>query len=283
MPDPATAGRLSRLLARGRGALVGGSRRRGWAALAHGVRVDFPVTVYLAWRWWVSVAAANIVVSGAMMLYLREHPERLSRVISSDAASPAGRARLQRLLLRTSGPRICRAGLDEQRGRHRHLPVSRSDRCWRAVDPVAERRQSGRGRGSDARRGQVRGLLRPHPAARAARADRGLRGRGHRAANRLVLDRAGRPSPCSGVGRGRPGHRGGRPGAGRRAGGLGGHRGLRDPLRPADRGPDRYRVCRRAGLPELRLRTRPSRCSRGRDRATLPSTSAKRYCRSHDR
>ncbi len=85
MPDPATAARLSRLLARGRGALVGGSRRRGWAALAHGVRVDFPVTVYLAWRWWTSVAAANIVVSGAMMLYLREHPERLSRVISSDA------------------------------------------------------------------------------------------------------------------------------------------------------------------------------------------------------
>ena len=83
MPDPATSARLSRLLARGRGALVGGSRRRGWAALAHGVRVDFPVTVYLAWRWWVSVAAANIVVSGAMMLYLRDHPQRLSRVISS--------------------------------------------------------------------------------------------------------------------------------------------------------------------------------------------------------
>jgi uncharacterized membrane protein SpoIIM required for sporulation len=82
-PDPATAARLSRLLARARSALVGGSRRRGWAALAHGVTVDFPVTVYLAWRWWVSVAIANIVVSGAMMLYLRDHPQRLSRVISS--------------------------------------------------------------------------------------------------------------------------------------------------------------------------------------------------------
>ena len=64
--------------------MVGGSRRRAWAALAHGVAVDFPVAVYLAWRWWVSVAVANILaIAAAMMLYLRDHPERLSRVISS--------------------------------------------------------------------------------------------------------------------------------------------------------------------------------------------------------
>ena len=82
-PDPATAARLSALLGRARGAIVGGSRRRAWAALGHGVTVDFPVAVYLAWRWWVSVAAANIAIAAAMMLYLRDHPERLSRVISS--------------------------------------------------------------------------------------------------------------------------------------------------------------------------------------------------------
>jgi uncharacterized membrane protein SpoIIM required for sporulation len=84
MPDPAIAGRLSRLLSQSRSSIVGGTKRAGWAALGHGVTVDFPVAVYLAWRWWVSVAAANIVVAGAMMLYLRDHPERLSRVLSSD-------------------------------------------------------------------------------------------------------------------------------------------------------------------------------------------------------
>jgi uncharacterized membrane protein SpoIIM required for sporulation len=82
-PDPATTARLSRLLGQARSAIIGGSRRRAWAALAHGARVDFPVAVYLAWRWWVTVAVANVAVAGAMMLYLREHPERLSRVISS--------------------------------------------------------------------------------------------------------------------------------------------------------------------------------------------------------
>jgi uncharacterized membrane protein SpoIIM required for sporulation len=84
-PDPATAARLSRLLARARAAVVGGSRRSGWAALAHGVQVDFPVAVYRAWRWWVGVAAANVVIAGAMMIYLRNHPERLSRVLPSEA------------------------------------------------------------------------------------------------------------------------------------------------------------------------------------------------------
>jgi uncharacterized membrane protein SpoIIM required for sporulation len=84
-PDPATTARLSRLLAQARAAVVGGSRRSGWAALAHGARVDFPVAVYRAWRWWVGAAAANIVIAGAMMIYLRDHPARLSRVLSSDA------------------------------------------------------------------------------------------------------------------------------------------------------------------------------------------------------
>ena len=42
-PEPELVARLSRLLARGRAAAVGTPRVRGWAALAHGVVVDFPV------------------------------------------------------------------------------------------------------------------------------------------------------------------------------------------------------------------------------------------------
>jgi uncharacterized membrane protein SpoIIM required for sporulation len=82
-PDPAVAARLSRLIASGRAAVVGNPRRRGWAAFAHAITVSFPVAAYQTWRWWAGVAAANVVVSGAMMLYLRDHPSRLSKVIPS--------------------------------------------------------------------------------------------------------------------------------------------------------------------------------------------------------
>ena len=84
-PDPVTAARLSGLLARARAATVGGARQRGWAALGHGITVDFPVAVYLAWRWWCAVATTSTIVSLAMMFYLRDHPERISRVLSSSA------------------------------------------------------------------------------------------------------------------------------------------------------------------------------------------------------
>ena len=50
-PMAALTARLSRLLARARAATVGTPRVRGWSALARGVTVDFPVTVYRTWRW----------------------------------------------------------------------------------------------------------------------------------------------------------------------------------------------------------------------------------------
>ena len=84
-PDPTLAAWLSSLLARGRAATIGGSRTNGWSALARGVTVSFPVALYTTWRWWVGMAAASLSVSAAMMLWLRSHPERLSRLISSDA------------------------------------------------------------------------------------------------------------------------------------------------------------------------------------------------------
>jgi uncharacterized membrane protein SpoIIM required for sporulation len=75
---------LSGLLARARAATVGESRVRGWAALARGVTVDFPVAVYRTWRWSVGMIVANLAIATAMMLWLRAHPGRLDRVLSSD-------------------------------------------------------------------------------------------------------------------------------------------------------------------------------------------------------
>ena len=82
--DPALAAQLSRLLSRGRAAAVGEQRVRGWSALAHGVVVDFPVTVYRTWRWSVGTAVASIGVSVLMWLWLRAHPERIGKVLPDD-------------------------------------------------------------------------------------------------------------------------------------------------------------------------------------------------------
>jgi uncharacterized membrane protein SpoIIM required for sporulation len=82
-PDPALATRLSGLLARARGAVVGTPQRSGWSALAHGVTVSFPAAVYRTWRWSVGVVVVNVVIAAAMMLWLRDHPERLRRLLSS--------------------------------------------------------------------------------------------------------------------------------------------------------------------------------------------------------
>ena len=83
-PDAVLIARLSRLLARGRAATVGTPGVRGWSALARGVVVDFPVTVYRTWRWSVGAAVLSIAVSAAIMLWLRAHPERIHRVLPSN-------------------------------------------------------------------------------------------------------------------------------------------------------------------------------------------------------
>jgi uncharacterized membrane protein SpoIIM required for sporulation len=82
-PEPQLIARLSRLLTRGRAATVGTPRVRGWSALARGIVVDFPVTVYRTWRWSVGTAVASVGVSAAMMLWLRAHPDRVHRVLPS--------------------------------------------------------------------------------------------------------------------------------------------------------------------------------------------------------
>jgi uncharacterized membrane protein SpoIIM required for sporulation len=81
-PDPVLAARLSSLLARGRAATIGTPKASGWAAFARGVTVSFPVALYTTWKWWVGVMVVNLAVAGGIMLWLRDHPERLARVIS---------------------------------------------------------------------------------------------------------------------------------------------------------------------------------------------------------
>lgn len=84
LPDPVLATRLSGLVALGRAAAVGTPRTSGWAALGRGIAVTFPVAVYRTWRWWVGMAAANVALAAVMMVWLRNHPARLGRVLGSD-------------------------------------------------------------------------------------------------------------------------------------------------------------------------------------------------------
>lgn len=81
-PDPALAARLSGLLARARGAVVGPTGATGWSALARGVTVDFPAAVYRT-RWWsLGMIIANLALATVIAWWLREHPDRLHRLIS---------------------------------------------------------------------------------------------------------------------------------------------------------------------------------------------------------
>lgn len=84
-PDPDVVRALSATVALGRAAVVGGSRRGGWRAFGHGVTVAFPLAVYQSWRWWCATATISSVVAFAMMFYVRDHPERLTRALPSAA------------------------------------------------------------------------------------------------------------------------------------------------------------------------------------------------------
>lgn len=74
-PDPALVARLSRLVLRARAAITGGGRGFSWYELGRFFTVTFPVSVYLAWRWWAGVALAFLLVSGGLMGYVATHPE----------------------------------------------------------------------------------------------------------------------------------------------------------------------------------------------------------------
>jgi uncharacterized membrane protein SpoIIM required for sporulation len=79
VPDPALIGRLSRLVSRARAA-VAGSSAPAWTSVVRFFTVTFPVTVYLAWRWWCGVATATSLVAFSLMAYIGAHPELASRL-----------------------------------------------------------------------------------------------------------------------------------------------------------------------------------------------------------
>ena len=82
-PDPALVGRLSSLVARGRGAVAGGSAP-AWSEVRRFAAVTFPVAVYRSWPWWCAVATAFSAVSFALIGWVAAHPELWDRIATPE-------------------------------------------------------------------------------------------------------------------------------------------------------------------------------------------------------
>ncbi len=91
-PDPVLVARLSGLVLAARAAVVGG-RRFSWRPVLHFFTTAFPLEVYRARLWWITVAVLSVVASGALIEYVAAHPEiplrfmsqsDVERVVSND-------------------------------------------------------------------------------------------------------------------------------------------------------------------------------------------------------
>ncbi|CAN5380218.1 stage II sporulation protein M [soil metagenome] len=82
-PDGALIAHLSSLLARARIRLVG-SRVSSWRSVAAFFTQRFPAALYRLRWWWLGCLAANVVVTGIIMLWLVGHPAVEQNLLSPD-------------------------------------------------------------------------------------------------------------------------------------------------------------------------------------------------------
>jgi uncharacterized membrane protein SpoIIM required for sporulation len=72
-PDPSLVAHLSSLLSRARNRAVG-TRVSTWRGVGSFFMNRFPAALYRLRWWWLGTLAANVVVTGVMMLWLLDHP-----------------------------------------------------------------------------------------------------------------------------------------------------------------------------------------------------------------
>ncbi|GAA2752623.1 MULTISPECIES: stage II sporulation protein M [Kitasatospora] len=73
-PDPVLEGRLTTLVARGRGAVTG-ARSSSWRDAGRYFAVSFPAALYRSRRWWLPIAVISLVVSALIAVWVANHPE----------------------------------------------------------------------------------------------------------------------------------------------------------------------------------------------------------------
>jgi uncharacterized membrane protein SpoIIM required for sporulation len=82
--DPVLVGRLSSIVARGRGAVTG-TRRGALRDVLRFFTVDFPAVLYRARWWWLGATGFFLVVSVAWTVFLLTHPDQRNQIASPDA------------------------------------------------------------------------------------------------------------------------------------------------------------------------------------------------------
>jgi uncharacterized membrane protein SpoIIM required for sporulation len=82
-PDPALVARLSRIVLGARAAITGGTAF-SWHSVGRFFTATFPLAVYEARAWWVSVGLANVALALVMMYYVAGHPEVQAAFLSDD-------------------------------------------------------------------------------------------------------------------------------------------------------------------------------------------------------
>ena len=82
-PDPALVSRLSSLVARARSAVVG-TTPWSWRTPARFLAVGFPAALAASWRWWVSAAAASLVLGLVVGTWVASNPDVQGAIATPD-------------------------------------------------------------------------------------------------------------------------------------------------------------------------------------------------------
>lgn len=82
-PDPALVSRLSQLVASGRAAVTGASGA-SWTDVSRFVTVSFPVAVYRARAWWISIGVATLLVSTVIGFWVATNPDVVNALASPE-------------------------------------------------------------------------------------------------------------------------------------------------------------------------------------------------------
>ncbi|MFC7535137.1 stage II sporulation protein M [Actinoplanes sp. GCM10030250] len=92
LPDPVVIADLSRQLMAGRAAITRG-RRFDWRTVGHFLTDGFPLALYEARRWWISLALLLLALTTALILYIADDPaiaelflsqSQIDRLVASD-------------------------------------------------------------------------------------------------------------------------------------------------------------------------------------------------------
>lgn len=84
-PDPLVLAWLSKVVLTARGRITGGGAF-SWRSIGRFFTEGFPLAVYQARRWWVSVGVASLAIAGALMAYIANNPDIQDKLLpSSDA------------------------------------------------------------------------------------------------------------------------------------------------------------------------------------------------------